>query len=670
MAKRTADNQINKDRLEDGSDSEGPAVAEVASAEILAKRKILKPKGRSFTPNSRPSSSGFSSIGSLPTSQNSESSEKLKALANKFLEAVNKFSVSAGVPDFRGACEKYLEYYRKIEDGSFGGAGQSTNLESGQSTGNSFGFGSVPNFPVESLPKKSEGESATKFASAAASQSKSNPFSGINFGLLTAHNSQPDTPKNPFAGVSFTKPQADSKPTETGSATQPEAVTVSSDSESEEEKPKELESAGPSFNLSAKPTIKDSPFSFNKPPQKKEDDSDSDSKIEIKGPTFSFNNKILDPVFSLKKTEDAPKLLEASNSNAQSPSSTFDFNPQTSVSVESNASTSKPPEQPSSGFNFSAQAFGSSTGSTLETNKPAPFFFGSTSTANNAKKAHSFLFTADNTTSTTPYSSEAAFSAESKDPALSAEVKPVFLSGFTSLATESKSGFLSGTASSEAKPAFLFGSSTLTVAKPAFLFGSTKSDSKQALFLFGNGAPSSKTEPAPFSFGSTAPPSFSFGSAPAATAAAPSYAENEDSKEIEVEADIQFAPVASLGDKQIDISSGEENEDVKSQLRVKLMLFDASNTAEPYKNMGVGDLKILKSKDESSSRALFRADGTLRVLLNAALKKEINYKTMGNGSLVRVPVIEVGGKITTYVLKVKTAEEGQNLAKTLNETKC
>ncbi|WPK25483.1 hypothetical protein PUMCH_002800 [Australozyma saopauloensis] len=670
MAKRIAGLQISKDGH--GSSDDEPSAMPMASAETMAKRKILKPKGRSFTPNSglRTPSSGFGAPVSAPAvsdsnaTRSAEKDEKLKALANRFVESVTKANQN-GVPDLRQACEKYLEYAKPLfgddssKPASFGGFG---------------GFGASKQTPPETAP-----------STAAA---KPNPFGNIvalaavkPAASSTAAPAAAEPAKNPFAGVSFSKsetvssqpqPQAQvpAKPSK-----QPVTVDVDSDSESEDEKPKDIKIAGPSFSLSNKPTIKNLPFSFGKKPEPKKADSDSESEIEIKGPTFTFNKKISDPVFQMKTTEQA----------SSAPAAPFSFGAASAAS-KPDAAASKPEQSSTPAFNFG----------NASNEKPvaaAPFSFGAASSEK--PPAFSFGTSASNvsTGSNTKADAPAAFSFGAAKPSNESSSKaPMFGQPAQSSETEKPKPFSFGAPSESKTPTFNFGSTDSKPASsesktPAFNFGSTDSkpassetkapafnfgasDSKSTPFLFGSSATDSK--PA-FLFGNSAKPAaFSFGQ-PAATPSSTTVAAKTDKDgeeaEAEAEVDIKFAPVASLGDKKIDTTTGEENETVVLEQRAKLMLFDSANTAEPYKNMGVGDLKVLKSKEGSSSRILLRADGALRVLLNAGLAKAIEYKTMGNGSLVRVPVAGSDGKITTYVLKVKTAADGENLAKILNETK-
>lgn len=677
MAKRLADSQIDKNSA-GVSDDEEPRPQVMASAEVMAKRKILQPKKRSFTPTS----SAFGGLGAGNTTVtpgkagDAEKSEKLKALSNKFMESVTKVVGAAGVADFRETCQKYLEYYRKIEDGSVGGDssaglgvggvgsvvkgnltfGVLNSINFGQkgeesvkgglfgsssSSGSSVstGFAGSSAGTTTSLNTTTTAPTATN-SIAAASSTPSNPFSGINFNQPKPTETSSQTPKNPFAGVSFSKP-ADLKPIV---KLQPETVTVDSDSESEDEKPKDIKIAGPSFSLATKPTIKNSPFSFNKKPQAKEPDSDLDSEIEIKGPTFTFNKKILDPVFSLKKTE---TVTDPTTESSVTPAATIEH--PVSAKPTAFSFTSKTDDKDSTPapltFSFGSSTSGRSTGSTAKATEPAPFSFGSTNA-----KAPAFSFGNSSTETKAPAFSFTANTASASNAQSSTPSGAPFSFG-SSQKTESKPSVLFGAQNSDAKPSFLFGNTSAD--KPAFSFGTTSGTGAFGAKPFGQIQPAQSTP-----FGQTQP-----------TQSSPATNNGEDSNEAEAEADIKFAPVASLGDKQVEATSGEENETAVLQQRAKLMLFDTANKAEPYKNLGVGDLKVLTANDGKSARVLLRADGALRVLLNVALKKELSYETLGNGSLVRVPAVDADGSITTYVLKVKTADDGQNLAKMMTECK-
>lgn len=103
--------------------------------------------------------------------------------------------------------------------------------------------------------------------------------------------------------------------------------------------------------------------------------------------------------------------------------------------------------------------------------------------------------------------------------------------------------------------------------------------------------------------------------------------------------------------------------------RAKLMLFDPNNKEQPYSSKGLGDVRVLKSK-LGKTRILMRSEGSSRVLLNTLVSKTMTYTTMGNGSMVRVPVLNNETKaIETFVIKLKLATDGESLQKLLEEVK-
>lgn len=127
-----------------------------------------------------------------------------------------------------------------------------------------------------------------------------------------------------------------------------------------------------------------------------------------------------------------------------------------------------------------------------------------------------------------------------------------------------------------------------------------------------------------------------------------------------------FEPVASLGDEKIeDPNIAEEERSTIFSCRSKVLLFQADNKENPYSSIGVGDLKILQP-DGGKKRLLVRADGGLRVLINAYLIKDIKYDKIGNGSMIRMPTPNSDGTLLTYILKVKTPDLGEELLNVMN----
>lgn len=114
---------------------------------------------------------------------------------------------------------------------------------------------------------------------------------------------------------------------------------------------------------------------------------------------------------------------------------------------------------------------------------------------------------------------------------------------------------------------------------------------------------------------------------------------------------------------------GEEQETLLYEKRAKLMKYNPENTSEPYTTFGVGDLRVLKSAEKGTCRVVLRADGGLRILLNAAISGNFTYESMGNGLLVRIPALNGDHQIETYIVKVKSADDGAELTAILNESK-
>lgn len=395
----------------------------------------------------------------------------------------------------------------------------------------------------------------------------------------------------------------------------------------------------------------------------------------------------------------APSLFGGSfgsngNTTEQKPVSTFSFgNSQNKTDSSANTETKKT-ETPS--FSF---------GTTNSSSKP---LFGSLNNEGNAKPAFTFGSTTDKkdesasaTATTTPSFSfgtqpnktDSAKEAQGDKPATSLfgnssdnANKPATTSfSFGAKTQEDKSEapkFVFG--SSKANP-FTFGASNNqgdSATTPSFNFGSNSSNNA---FLFGSkptGAfnfaqkqedqkneTSSTVTTSSSSFGLTKPAfAFPFGSAKSEDG--PEEKKNEETVP-EEETGGKFEPVAKLSNEQVDSKSGEENETAKFTIRSKLMEYDSKNSENPYTNKGIGELKVLFNEQTKKSRILIRADGSLRVLLNTLILSSVKYDSIGNGSLIRVPTIDAddSSKIITYVIKVKTPQDGEQLLKCINELK-
>lgn len=713
MAKREAADQITREKLEEGryadeSDNE-PTIAKALAA-VMARRKIIKPRGRVSGPSF--GASAKTQFSPATSNGNSDKEAKIKALNTKFIEALTQLNTPGTIVDFTPLAKKYISYYESI--GSLGDSDKPNPfgaVKKLEESAHANPFGSVKQLeePVKPNPFASVAPSSSKpftFGSSISSdkpeaKSEAKPESKPAFSFNPPSQEKPASQGKPVfsfnapsqeakPAFSFNPPAQESKPafsfnpppqtstekpsfsfgntdkpavsfnpkpqeaekepvTETKeTATEKKVVAESSDSESDSDE--EVKIQGPTFTLSAKPTVKKSPFSFGPKPEKKpSSDLDSESEVEIKGPTFTFNKKIDDKVFKLKKeekekTEDEKPVAKpvfsfgSSNKPEDKPKPAFSFGKQKEELVKKS--------EPSFGQSVDKPAFSFGQPS----DKPA-FSFGQASD----KPAFSFGAKPkeDDKSETKSDATEKpafSFGQPSDKPAFSfgqTSDKPAFNSAKTDGTKEEKPAFSFGQSSD--KPAFSFGQSS---DKPAFSFGQP---SDKPAFSFGQ-----LTDKPAFSLGQLSDkPAFSFGVAPS----------KEEPEEVpEEETGGNFEPVVKLGDK-VEATTGEEDEDVLYEKKTKLMLLDTSNKENPYTLKGLGELKVLKNKNTGKLRIVVRADGGLRVLLNTAINKDISYNTIGNGLLVRVPTVNEEKKIDTFVLRVKTPADGEELLKTINEAK-
>ena len=655
---------------------------------------------------------------------------KLKALGQKFVESVNAVNVNQQIPDFRSIAKKYIEYYESVDSGKSTESKPATvSYTFGKSTPPVLSTQKeekediqAPKNPFANIKTSGNTVPPALENVHAASQNKKSKSSSDSEGEESEDEKKPVVIKGPTFTLSE-KPTVKKSPFSFGPKA---AKKPSSDSDSDSD----IEIKGPTFTFNK--TIADPVFKVGAAKSQGADSkqtgfsfgSSSDNKNNLKD---------LEDKSEKSKDNTSGKFSFGNNSSAltseSAPKPAFLFGVKSAETAESKPVGEKPAflfgSKPATTENKPAFLFGSKPETTE--NKPA-FLFGSKPDVTDSKPA--FLFgnkTADSTgkpaflfsakpNEDSENKPSILFGTNGSKPAETGESKPAFLFGSKPAEnTESKPAFLFGSKSAEtteSKPAFLFGSKPVTgETTPAFLFGSKTSETPESkpAFLFGT-TPSAEikqgeTKPA-FSFGSSqgkdsfssSSTGFSFGSgatfntSKANTASAtgshevaqkplsfgfskPAEGDSElkETKESEEKVEeedtgAEFAPIASLGSQEV-TNTGEEDENVVYQRKSKLMLYDPENKESPYKNMGVGELKLLSKKDGSSSRILVRADGGLRVLLNILVLKDVSYATMGNGSLVRAPAVNSEGKIETYVLKVKTPADGKELCDALNQIK-
>ena len=682
MAKRTAEDQITRETYGTSeADDESHSAPSKASSAVMSRRKILKPRGHrgnsdistsaATTPsfssfkNATIPSSGFS-FGSNVASKNttngeSDKNERIRALNEQFISAIKKAEAPGTIADLTGIASKYINYYKDI-----------TGAPKPQ----------VPSAPFGFAGSKTEDSKDAEKMDISAEDSKG----------------------------------------------QNENEAKSSDSDSEKD---EIKIEGPKFTFEAKPA-KNLPFSFGPKPAKKKDDSDSESEIEIKGPVFSFNKPIKDSVFKIEppkqteltekpqgahsgaelstnakpafsftaSSESKPDQSTTASSGGASNKPAFSFG--SSIAAPQTANVDQAPSKPAFSFGSSSAApqaakadqvpaFSFSAAKDSTTNKPA---FGFGAQASTVGLALPFKFNSNQNPVTTSGKSDPQVSSNSDKPSFNFGGTPrtsetTLLSGAgSSNIIPSQSGDKEKTTSnneSKATP-FAFGISLTSSGNtpPVFNFSGAKgsldsasTESKPA-FSFGT---SNSAPPKPFTFGSSSTPAqtpaFSFGSnnvsnnfgSSNSTGFSKAADDKKDEDNVEEEVGGNFKPIAQLSNTEVEVSTGEEDEEVLFTKRAKLMLFDPNNKEQPYSSKGLGDVRVLKSK-LGKTRILMRSEGSSRVLLNTLVSKTMTYTTMGNGSMVRVPVLNNETKaIETFVIKLKLATDGESLQKLLEEVK-
>ncbi|GMH75623.1 hypothetical protein TrVE_jg1262 [Triparma verrucosa] len=113
---------------------------------------------------------------------------------------------------------------------------------------------------------------------------------------------------------------------------------------------------------------------------------------------------------------------------------------------------------------------------------------------------------------------------------------------------------------------------------------------------------------------------------PAPTTEAPKA---EEDKAVEEESTATFEPVVKL--EEVEVTSGEEDEDIVFQIRAKLFLFgetmlDKGTGNKTWRERGVGDVKILKHKEFGKIRLLMRQDKTMKVITNHVIDPRIKLE--------------------------------------------
>lgn len=512
-----------------------------------------------------------------------------------------------------------------------------------------------------------------KFSAAFTEQLKNNIYGDLSVVLQAYLTFAKDIKSSTTTAVKTSTPA----PTAPAKAPEPE----SSEDEEEEEK-KSTEITGPQFVMKEVPKSKSKgPFLFGKEAEARAkrlaaENSDSEDEVEIKGPQFTMNvvPTTSSNIFSFKPA--APKEdNEKKDTPAAAPS--FNFSEATPA-----AAAPAPAAAPSTPFKFGASNGTSAVSDNNHTWTPDKGIKFSTSSSNTS------------TSSTTDSAPKPTFSFGAAAPAPAADKKPMFSFGASApaAATTGDSAkpvpFKFGSATPATGPG-LFGASTGSTASKPFSFGAqaatTGTSTENAVpkpFSFGaapGAAPAAPATGFKFSFGGdnkaapSGPSLFGtpttiaptgpslFGSSASATTTtapqntvAPASAPADDDGE--PPADPQAADLTGKG-------PGEESED--SMYEKKARVYEIKDGKPEV--LGLGLLRVLTHNETKKTRVLVRAEGSGRVIINVLLRDKLKYTAAGNQ--VKIMDFKADGSPTTYLVRVKTADDGAELSRVMEQQK-
>ncbi|KAE8379962.1 hypothetical protein BDV26DRAFT_290828 [Aspergillus bertholletiae] len=108
--------------------------------------------------------------------------------------------------------------------------------------------------------------------------------------------------------------------------------------------------------------------------------------------------------------------------------------------------------------------------------------------------------------------------------------------------------------------------------------------------------------------------------------------------------------------------AGEENEDVVMETRARGLKL----TEDGWSSQGVGFVRVLKDRTTSRGRVILRADPSGKVILNASLMKQIDYKVVNTSVYFLVP--QSDGPPEQWAIRVKP-EDIKSFGSAMQETK-
>jgi hypothetical protein len=225
----------------------------------------------------------------------------------------------------------------------------------------------------------------------------------------------------------------------------------------------------------------------------------------------------------------------------------------------------------------------------------------------------------------------------------------------------------------------------VTEASPEKDTGNDKTPKPAFGGLFGTSAPSSTTQKAGsgslgFSFAPKPAPGFlgaskslapdsGLSSGLSSRGTSPGLTDNESVATNDTDGELAVDPQASYGESR----AGEEDEDVLFEAKSKALRFitkDAAvgslkDKADNWVTEGVGVLRLLKHKETSKTRIVFRIEPGGNIVINSNLLPSIHYKSMPQAKTGAAQ----GGfwnaenkRVEKWVFKLKTAAMGDELA--------
>ncbi|KAF8324335.1 uncharacterized protein EI90DRAFT_3130031 [Cantharellus anzutake] len=114
--------------------------------------------------------------------------------------------------------------------------------------------------------------------------------------------------------------------------------------------------------------------------------------------------------------------------------------------------------------------------------------------------------------------------------------------------------------------------------------------------------------------------------------------------------------------EEVDLHTGEEDEETLQQTRAKLYTMDARDT---YKERGTGTLKVnVRKSDGRGARIIMRAEGVFRLLLNASLFAGMPCAIGQDPKFIKLSILE-DGRFVHHAIKVGNPKIAQDLVDTI-----